>query len=544
MNKASRLFKRYIALILVLLFSIESFAAVVGDNDGAAFITKAEFDSMKNDFQSQLDRYNSSLDNKIDGAIASYLAGVKVSVTQEHNIMMYGGARLGLLENYYSRPYIEGRVGGELTISSFVTYGGNADWVTGVEWGEADKNKTMAVPTYLALCFHRLFASSEPFEYLVADYASHDGSLVFDLFGYCKVSESLNATLSSKNGSNDNTAEGDYSIGLCEGVTPKRWNLLTELSSKNGALLALCEVKCKKSNSNYARGAEQAPRHNRHIVTWDLAQLTSSVTKQNQFVYITNVAGSTAYNGVRVRDWSGANKTASSLEPHTAAELLDWGWRLRGTVGGESNYHIKLRTASNFGYACGFGAYDRLIGNGYTEDTPGFVPASQPHGVVPDSAAYQRLYKADVGDVCRVNNMYSSELADVIKEKLQSKIITVNFEGTQRDLAPLYLGLPIVDVNVDDIVELHLNLLDASTYDIGFYIDGFDNVAVQNSSFANAGCQVDGSPNNRKQITGPNSNAIIKIRINKKGILFLKYGATGTNAQSIQLPLKCSVTTN
>ena len=31
---------------------------------------------MKNDFQSQLDRYNSSLDNKIDGAIANYLSGV------------------------------------------------------------------------------------------------------------------------------------------------------------------------------------------------------------------------------------------------------------------------------------------------------------------------------------------------------------------------------------------------------------------------------------------------------------------------------------
>ena len=78
MNKPYRLIKRYIALILVLLFSIESFAAVVGDNDGAAFITKAEFDSMKNDFQSQLDRYNSSLDNKIDGAIASYLSGIKI----------------------------------------------------------------------------------------------------------------------------------------------------------------------------------------------------------------------------------------------------------------------------------------------------------------------------------------------------------------------------------------------------------------------------------------------------------------------------------
>ena len=68
--------KRLVALSLVLLLSIESFAAVVGDNDGAAFITKAEFDSLKSTFQSQIDRYNASIDNKIDGAIASYLSGI------------------------------------------------------------------------------------------------------------------------------------------------------------------------------------------------------------------------------------------------------------------------------------------------------------------------------------------------------------------------------------------------------------------------------------------------------------------------------------
>ena len=88
MNKASRLIKRRLALILVLLFSIESFAAVVGDNDGAAFITKAEFDSLKNNFQSQIDQYNTSIDAKIDGAVAAYLAGISVSVKSE--TMLYG----------------------------------------------------------------------------------------------------------------------------------------------------------------------------------------------------------------------------------------------------------------------------------------------------------------------------------------------------------------------------------------------------------------------------------------------------------------------
>ena len=83
MIKSTKRLKKALATFLIVLMSIESFAAVVGDNDGAAFITKAEFDSMKNDFQSQLDRYNSSLDNKIDGAIASYLAGVSVNKKTE-----------------------------------------------------------------------------------------------------------------------------------------------------------------------------------------------------------------------------------------------------------------------------------------------------------------------------------------------------------------------------------------------------------------------------------------------------------------------------
>ena len=83
MRKSISLIKRVAALFLVLLLSIESFAAIVSDNDGSAFITKAEFDSLRNDFQSQIDQYNTSIDQKIDGAIASYLSGIKLTRTEE-----------------------------------------------------------------------------------------------------------------------------------------------------------------------------------------------------------------------------------------------------------------------------------------------------------------------------------------------------------------------------------------------------------------------------------------------------------------------------
>ena len=79
MRKSTRIVKRLLALFLVVLMSIESIGAVVSDNDGSAFITKAEFDSLKNNFQSQIDQYNTSIDSKIDGAIASYLAGINVA---------------------------------------------------------------------------------------------------------------------------------------------------------------------------------------------------------------------------------------------------------------------------------------------------------------------------------------------------------------------------------------------------------------------------------------------------------------------------------
>ena len=71
--------KKALSLIFVLLLSINSFAAVVSDNDGSAFITKAEFDSLKNDFQAQINVYNTNIDSKIDEAIAAYLSGIKVA---------------------------------------------------------------------------------------------------------------------------------------------------------------------------------------------------------------------------------------------------------------------------------------------------------------------------------------------------------------------------------------------------------------------------------------------------------------------------------
>ena len=69
-------------MVLIIMLSVivcaDSFCAVVSDNDGAAFISQAEFDSLKSEFQSDLNRRIASINQKIDSAIAAYLSGVSV----------------------------------------------------------------------------------------------------------------------------------------------------------------------------------------------------------------------------------------------------------------------------------------------------------------------------------------------------------------------------------------------------------------------------------------------------------------------------------
>ena len=71
-------FKQKLAWVLIVLMSIESFSAVVSDNDGAAFITQAEFDSLKNDFQTILNDFNTGIDARVADAIDTYVRGAKV----------------------------------------------------------------------------------------------------------------------------------------------------------------------------------------------------------------------------------------------------------------------------------------------------------------------------------------------------------------------------------------------------------------------------------------------------------------------------------
>ncbi len=84
MNKLMRKIFALLVIICILSGHVIVNAAIVSDNDGSTFVTKFEFDTLKNDFANQIDNYSSSIDGKIDGAISAYLAGVTLAQPPEN----------------------------------------------------------------------------------------------------------------------------------------------------------------------------------------------------------------------------------------------------------------------------------------------------------------------------------------------------------------------------------------------------------------------------------------------------------------------------
>ena len=100
-----RKYSKKVATILIISLCINTYSAIVSDNDGSAFITKGEFDSLKNNFQTQIDNYNTSIDSKIDGAIASYLAGIKLSQNVMQNLLTYEWEEVSTFNGVYKPSF-------------------------------------------------------------------------------------------------------------------------------------------------------------------------------------------------------------------------------------------------------------------------------------------------------------------------------------------------------------------------------------------------------------------------------------------------------
>lgn len=75
MKRIYKISKRLIAIFMLLLLCINTYANT-SSYDGTSFVTKAEFDSLVNIFNEQMNVYQSGLNTRIDTAVASYISGL------------------------------------------------------------------------------------------------------------------------------------------------------------------------------------------------------------------------------------------------------------------------------------------------------------------------------------------------------------------------------------------------------------------------------------------------------------------------------------
>ena len=136
-------------LFFVIIFNIFSYSAIVSDNDGSAFVTKAEFENLKKNFSDQVLNYNKSIDEKIDGSIASYLAGINLKKKSYEKVILadwnYVISHNTEIKNVINLPLFSMNY-------FFYNYKYNVDNWTDLGWGYYRSQLTRADAPYHTIC--------------------------------------------------------------------------------------------------------------------------------------------------------------------------------------------------------------------------------------------------------------------------------------------------------------------------------------------------------------------------------------------------------
>ena len=80
-----------------------------------------EFEALKNNFVSQIENYNDSIDGKIDGAIASYLAGVNISKKQIKSLLIKDWDKYVMMNKSIPNDYVYPDFSGQYSLFKYAT---------------------------------------------------------------------------------------------------------------------------------------------------------------------------------------------------------------------------------------------------------------------------------------------------------------------------------------------------------------------------------------------------------------------------------------
>ena len=82
-----KIIRKSILMFMIVVLAGKTFSAVVSDNDGTAFISYSEYDSLRSDFQKVLDGFNTGIDAKIANAIAQYIKSANSETTEKVSML-------------------------------------------------------------------------------------------------------------------------------------------------------------------------------------------------------------------------------------------------------------------------------------------------------------------------------------------------------------------------------------------------------------------------------------------------------------------------
>ena len=490
MKKSTRIVKKLLALFLVVLMSINTFGAVVSDNDGSAFITKAEFDSLKNDFQSQIDQYNTSIDAKIDGAISSYLAGINVSTAESK-------ANLSYVE--------EG-------ITSVRANDADITWKEGILHYDVDMYQVMA---------------SEP-------YGMEIGLIKMSSKSATSFRDPAIVNLDRTNG---------YAIwkGLCESTydvsgmgSDHNVNYYTSGFANDAYVIPYIGFQKRENGSSEDTSGN-------YMLRFGTSESKTSATNPNRI-------GSKWENTVINRDTANTKYSNIILTPPSAEfkRFVDYDSFLDFQNDTDATGHTEITDASDWVYSASTQSSMLPINSTFTVHNKNRISAddwaaSARRSGRPNSAFWFPFF-GFVSEIQNWNELATSKYDNLVGNITEYKNdLTIYQDKNNEKHLMISAGAPIVEAKVEDVIQIDLEFADKTKdYDVWFKWNGWKK---------NDAIEVDGTVVNRNMITSDkrgdtpyasgtygsksikvtNGVGTVYVKAEERGYLFMKWSFSGNS---------------
>lgn len=482
--------KKLIIVLICISLTTNINAAVVSDNDGAAFITKAEFDSLKNTFQSQLDFNNRTIDNKIENAISTYIAGaIQSTQSNKSNICYDENGILAPRANYADLAWTEGlmNVGFRILYESGSVSNDLTCGVRIMDW----KGKTPATFSELAV--------------KNVDYTNGNAEWVGRIKTYQYFYTSSFDTIYGGN-TELSTAPEKYA------------SLYNGWYAANNMTFILANNSVNLAHLQYATAIGEA--HLGVFARANLCRLTREIleTKDTNIICVPQSVACKRFSNVdEIRDWCNDDSISGHTQITTLAPLFD------ETTSNATSRHLSTsgkRVATTLTYTMDFHSSTHNTGRAAINYVLPYF------GFVKNATDYSKIW----------TSKYDSYVDELYKADNTSNLYT-DSEGKKHLF--ISAGCPIVYLNKGELLTIDLEFEDKTkNYDVWFKYGTFNKVnANSDSNLVSTNDIYYGANKNTHATIGSQNKSIrvasgakqITLEARKSAYIFMKWSLSGNS---------------